>query len=111
MDDTPLFTRGDVIFLPDGTTLQTHPESRCAGNACSIHNPSDHPLRDAPQYWDDRFKTIYRLCSHGYVHPDADDFAYKTSVQRLSPLLLALVSAHDCDGCCRWPTRDEDDAQ
>lgn len=108
MDPTPLFRHHDVIFLPDGTLLQTHPASRCAGRVCSIHNPSDHPLRDAPQLWDPRFRSIYRMCTHGNVHLDPDDFMFKWRAG-LPLSALALISVHDCDGCCRWPTRDEDD--
>lgn len=107
MDGTPVFRYNDAIFLPDGTLLVTHPEHACRGTHCCVHNPSDHPLRDAPLVWLPRLRSLDRICTHGIRHPDRDDFAYKAS-QRLSPLLLALLSAHDCDDCCRWPTRDED---
>lgn len=107
MDSTPLFRHRDVVFLPDGTLLQTHSPSQCVGNFCSIHNPSDHPLRDAPQLWDGRFKAIYRLCSHGHVHIDVDDFTFKVRLA-LPPAVLALISVHDCDGCCHWPAVDGD---
>lgn len=110
MDPTPVFQRNDAIFLPDGTLLQTHHPSRCVGHFCSIHNTSDHPLRDAPQLWDPRFKSIYRMCTHGNVHPDPDDFAFKVR-SGFSALTLAFIGAHTCDDCCRWPARDEDDAQ
>lgn len=109
MDDAPVFKRNDAIFLPDGTLLQTHPEWQCLGNYCSIHDPSDHPLRDAPQLWDDRFRSVYRLCAHGHVHPDVDDFMFKIR-SGIAPSVLALLGAHDCDHCCHWPTKDEDDA-
>ena len=108
MDATPVFRNHDAIFLPDGTLLQTHHYSRCVGSYCSIHNPSDHPLRDAPQLWHQRFKTMYRQCAHGYVHPDFDDFRFKWRVG-LSLAALALLSRHDCDQCCHWPTNDKDD--
>lgn len=110
MDHTPVFKHNDAVFLPDGTLLQTHHESRCVGNFCSIHNPSDHPLRDAPQLWDPRFRSIYRLCTHGHVHPDVDDFMFKWR-SGLSLAALALIGAHDCDKCCHWPREDQDDTR
>jgi hypothetical protein len=98
----------DVIFLPDGTLLQTHPERVCVGGHCCIHNPSGHPLRDAPQFWVAWSRSINRLCTHGVMHPDYDDFAFRIRVGT-SSALLALIGAHNCDGCCHWPTEDEDD--
>lgn len=110
MDPTPMFQRNDVVFLPDGTPLQIHPAHACRGSYCSMHNPSDHPLRDAPQLWDPRFRSIYRMCTHGNVHLDPDDFTFKWRAGA-SLQVLALISVHDCDGCFRWPTIDEDDAR
>lgn len=110
MDPTPVFQRNDAVFLPDGTLLQTHPTAACVGTFCSIHNPSDHPLRDAPQLWDHRFRSIYRMCVHGNVHLDPDDFMFKWR-SGLPVHVLALIGAHDCDGCCRWPLNDEDDVK
>lgn len=109
MDTTPVFARNDVIFLHDGTLLQTHSPARCVGDHCAVHNPSDHPLRDAPLHWSDRFKSMYRSCTHGYVHHDPDDFTFKWRAG-LPLVVLALVTRHDCDGCCRWPVSDEDDS-
>lgn len=102
-----MFQHHDAIFLPDGTLLRTHAAHACRGNHCSIHNPSDHPLRDAPQLWDPRFKSIYRMCTHGVVHVDPDDFKFKWRAG-VSLQVLALVSVHNCDGCCHWPSVDED---
>ena len=31
--------------------LRTHGPDECSGPFCVIHNPSDHPLRDAPMHW------------------------------------------------------------
>ena len=107
MDDTPVFRHHDVIFTRNGDMLRTHPQSRCAGDACSIHNPSDHPLRDAPQLWNALSQSMDRVCSHGVVHPDYDDFAFNVR-SGASPLRLRLLGAHDCDGCCHWPLQDVD---
>ena len=100
VDDTPIFQHHDVVFMPDGSVLQTHPESACHDMYCSIHNPSNHPLRDAPQLWHDRSKSIQRICSHGYRHHDPDDFMHKWR-SGLPLAVLALIARHDCDGCCR----------
>lgn len=108
MDATPIFRHNDAIFLADGTLLRTHPGRACVGTHCSIHNPSEHPLRDAEQLWNPRFKTMHRVCSHGYVHLDPDDFYFKWR-SGLSLATLALITKHECDGCCHWPTEDEDD--
>jgi hypothetical protein len=110
VDPTPVFARNDAIFLPDGTLLQTHSEDECIRAYCSIHNPSDHPLRDAPQLWNSRFKTMHRMCDHGYVHLDPDDFMFKWRMG-LSLATLAIIRRHDCDDCCRWPNVDEDDVR
>jgi hypothetical protein len=107
VDPTPVFRHHDAVFLPDGTLLRTHPERACVGDHCCIHNPSDHPLRDAPQAWDPRLRAVYRTCEHGVVHPDYDDFAFRIRVGT-SSALLALIGVHNCDGCCHWPTEDED---
>lgn len=108
MDPTPVFARNDAIFLADGTLLQTHSTWLCAGNTCCIHNPSDHPLRDAPLLWIDQFRSMDRVCSHGFTHPDPDDFSFKVHTG-VSHLLLSVIGAHDCDHCCHWPLTDSYD--
>lgn len=108
MDSTPVFKYNDAIFLPDGTLLMTHPEHACRGAHCCIHNPSDHPLRDAPLAWWPGLRSMLRVCTHNLRHPDLDDFAFKVNIQRLPSYLLAIIGAHDCDNCCRWPTEDSD---
>jgi len=108
VDSTQVFKYNDAVFLPDGTLLMTHPEHACKGGHCCIHNPSDHPLRDAPMRWVARFKSIQRTCSHGVNHPDYDDFLYKIRVG-VSGVMLAVIGAHNCDGCCHWPREDQDE--
>lgn len=108
MDATPVFARNDAIFLADGTLLQTHPAWSCAGQFCCVHNPSDHPLRDAPLFWLQDTRSMDRLCSHGVRHPDYDDFAFKVR-SGFPRYMLAIVGAHSCDGCCHWPLTDPDD--
>jgi len=78
-----------------------HPESECAGRACVIHNPSDHPMRD----WPTSFRgyglfeigppRMERICPHGVGHPDPDDLAYHLYVRGDES-----AGVHGCDGCC-----------
>lgn len=77
------------------TLTNVHPEAACAGRACVIHNPSDHPLRDRPLLWRADRRLMERTCVHGVGHPDPDDVAYQKSIGNRS------VGVHGCDGCCR----------
>ncbi len=88
-----LFDDCDLVGLHNGDLLQTHPATRCAGQFCSIHNPSDHPLNTRPLNW--RGWVMERTCPHGFGHPDPDDTAWRRRTGR------PVRSAHDCDGCCR----------
>jgi hypothetical protein len=81
--------------LVGGQVVQNvHSEEVCAGQACCIHNPSNHHMRN----WSMNFRAdrgfMERICprefpgdtGHGVGHPDPDDpFA--------DPI-------HGCDGCC-----------
>ncbi|MGW5720809.1 hypothetical protein ACWEVP_31870 [Amycolatopsis sp. NPDC003865] len=89
----PNRTTVEVVGLTGGSLiLWAHNWERCAGQPCCVHNPSDHPLRDAPMRWRTDLDFMERVCSHGIAHPDPDDL----SVQR------GMVQAHGwCDGCCR----------
>ena len=74
--------------------INVHPETACAGRHCVIHNPSDHPLRDAPKIWRADKQVMERQCPHGIGHDDPDDYAYRRSVDPNA------TSVHGCDGCC-----------
>lgn len=78
--------------------LQTHNKSQCDGTFCSIHNPSNHPLRDAPLNWRGDRKMMERICEHGVGHPDPDDVAHHHQV---APQDDNWYSVHGCDGCCQ----------
>lgn len=79
----------------DGPALlvNVHPADRCAGRPCCLHNPSDHPLRDAPLNWRGDRGIMERLCAHGIGHPDPDDAAYRATQGDDD-------TVHGCDGCC-----------
>jgi hypothetical protein len=91
----------DVIVLHDGTTLQTHGPARCLGPHCCIHNPSDHPLKDAPLQWVADMRMMFRVCRHDSIHPDPDALEFRHTMT-----LLGRASWYDgwhpcCDdGCC-----------
>lgn len=83
--------------LANGTILKTHGPGQCAGEHCSIHNPSDHPLNTAPMNWRADRQLMERICEHHVGHPDPDDIEYK----RLTGNPYAKYDAmHGCDGCC-----------
>lgn len=81
----------DIIALHDGRVMIVHAPSRCGGDPCCVHNPSDHPLRDAPLSWWPFGKMMFRICPHGEPHPDPDDLVAQ----------FVGLDLHTCDGCCR----------
>ena len=72
--------------------LRTHRADACTGRNCVIHNPSDHPLKDAPLNWRGDRGLMERICDHGVGHPDPDDIAYKVSIGRMG---------EGVHGCCQ----------
>lgn len=77
-----------------GKVVRVHPKTQCAGEWCSIHNPSDHPLKDAPQIWREDRRIMERVCQHGVGHPDPDC------------IYAQHDSIHGCDGCCFSQTKE-----
>jgi len=90
----------EAITMPDGRTLRVHSADECHPPNCCIHDPSDHPLRDAPLEWRDDTSAMVRVCPHDGRHPDPDDLANKARV--LGPWLTWFHDwwTHECDGCC-----------
>jgi hypothetical protein len=66
--------------------LRVHPKTKCKGQHCCIHNPSDHHMKEWPQNWRGDRGIMERICPHGIGHPDPDD--------------PATDKIHGCDGCC-----------
>lgn len=95
----------DDILLHSGATLTgIHPEGSCYLEHCAIHNPSDHPLKDAPmEWWGERIRHLTRVCEHDFYHPDPDDIAFKMATGDWITV-EAISSVHlveeRCDGCC-----------
>jgi hypothetical protein len=77
--------------------LRTHDPRKCHGQACVIHNPSDHHMRDWPVNWREDLGVMERICEHGVGHPDPDDLAHKRRIG------LAVLGEHGCDFCCCLP--------
>jgi hypothetical protein len=83
-------------------TLFTHDEDKCAGEACVIHAPSNHHMRDWPLLWRADRRMMERTCPHGIGHPDPDSvtFHHHTLGQQ-------GWGTHGCDGCCANTTERE----
>jgi hypothetical protein len=84
---------GDIV-------IATHDKDQCLGKYCCIHNPSDHPLKDAPQNWRADRRLMERICVHGVGHPDPDDLSFKRVSMGVKYERYAF-DVHGCDGCCR----------
>jgi hypothetical protein len=94
----------DITLYSGAKLTNIHPEGTCLLGVCSIHNPSDHPLRDAPMDWfGDNIRALVRVCEHGFRHPDPDDLRFKMATGD-SITVEAMSSVHlvaeNCDGCC-----------
>jgi hypothetical protein len=65
------------VELSSGQHLRaTHPAGRCAGDVCPLHNPTEHPLRALPLYFNGTH--MVRLSAHaaGGVLIDPDDYLF-----------------------------------
>lgn len=82
------------------TILKTHGEGQCSGEFCCIHNPSDHPLKNARLNWRSDRSLMERICDHGIGHPDPDDLAHKRRVLDPDVYKSYAFGVHGCDGCC-----------
>jgi hypothetical protein len=88
----------DLFSMLDGNLLKTHGPRECAGQYCSLHNPSLHHMRTWRLNWRSDRGLMERICSHGIGHPDPDDIAFK---HRACGAHYAEGAAlHGCDGCC-----------
>lgn len=101
---------GEVFLLGlekgDQALINVHSASACAGRACTLHNPSDHHMRDWPMNYRGDKGLMERICpdptgsgGHGIGHPDPDDMAYHASRGD------EAMGVHGCDGCCSGITR------
>ena len=93
------------ITLYDGSTLRgVHAPTDCLGEYCCIHKPSDHPLRYAPLAWMGEIRSMFRVCEHGFFHPDPDDIRFLMGVGqwlRVEAITSVHLMKENCDECCR----------
>lgn len=89
-------TEYEVVTLVGGMNLAAHPKTKCDGELCPIHNPSNHHMREWTQWWRGDRKLMERVCPHGVGHPDPDD-----------PQSKGYGAVHGCDGCCVPPEDSE----
>lgn len=76
--------------------LRIHGPDDCLNEFCTFHNPSNHPLKEAPINFRGDTGVVERICEHGIGHPDPDHIAWRKGTGNLNGL-----SVHGCDGCCR----------
>ena len=88
-----------MVVLVGGQKILTHEKKDCRGESCCIHNPSDHHMKDWPQFWRDDKGMMERICQHGVAHPDPDDIAFQLG--DIGNEEASWVKLHGCDGCCR----------
>jgi hypothetical protein len=70
-----------------GQKLVVHAKEICEGDACVIHKPTNHHMRDWDLIWRSDRSCFERLCpEHGVGHPDPDDRNHD--------------GVHGCCGCC-----------
>lgn len=104
----------EMIALHSGSVLtDVHDAGTCFLDHCCIHNPSDHPLRDAPLNWWGEIRHMVRVCEHGYSHPDPDDMAFKRATldwMTVEAIASVHLVAENCDGCCQPPRVDAEEA-
>lgn len=89
----------DTIELIGGRMLKVHRASECAGEVCSVHNPSAHHMVTWPRDWTSHNYAMWRVCSHGVRHIDPDHAAYV----RTAGIFAGDSCGPNCDGCCQPP--------
>lgn len=88
-----------ITTLVGGQTLvNVHAPDKCVGEFCTIHNNSNHHMKDWPQNWRSDRDLMERLCKCGVGHPDPDDPKFKDHYERI----------HGCCGHCNANYIDQD---
>jgi len=80
--------------------LLSHEPDECQStDVCTIHNRTEHHMREFKQFYRFERGIMERICSHGIGHPDPDDHKIITGSDD---------GEHGCDGCCiRFATEEE----
>lgn len=96
-DLKPAFPKTNYLLENGQELTNVHARAICEGRPCAIHHPSDHPLALAERSW--QVGMIYRLCAHGFDHPDYDSIAYILDREG------SITVTHDCcaEKCCGIP--------
>lgn len=72
-----------------------HPKSQsCVDEPCSIHNLTEHSMREFPQHFRMDNGLMERTCPHGIGHPDPDCLPFFRARG------MDYMEVHGCDGCC-----------
>ncbi len=84
----------EVQLEHSSLTVRCHPQSRCNGSACTLHNRTQHVMRGFRQLWRSDRGIMERTCPHGVGHPDPDDYRVISGDDD---------GVHGCCGCCYAP--------
>ena len=87
MTDNPKLRSNRINLEHSPQYLFCHDEGTCLGRYCTVHNRSDHPMRDFPQNWRWDRNLMERVCPHGIGHPDPDE-------------IYLSRDGRDIHGCC-----------
>jgi hypothetical protein len=85
----------ETYITGTGQRVKVHDKSKCDGEFCPIHNPSDHKMKNYPTNWRQDRYLMERICPCGVGHPDPDDLSYKRKFG-----LPDSEGIHGCCGCC-----------
>lgn len=77
--------------------VPNHRPEHCAGQFCTMHNPSDHSMRDWDLHWRSDRAVFERVCPHhGTGHPDPDCINHLIRSKGAEGYTEAI---HGCCGC------------
>jgi hypothetical protein len=81
--------------------LRCHDPAECAGRPCTLHNRTDHPMRQWQQLWRDDRGIMERWCEeHSCGHPDPDEIPYWRIRFAGDEARVRAELVHGCCGCC-----------
>jgi len=71
--------------------MYCHDYGTCVEEYCTLHERSNHSMREFPQHWRGDRGIMERICTHGIGHPDPDDYRFLNGEDD---------GIHGCCGCC-----------
>lgn len=102
----------NMTLLGDGRIMNgIHDRRACEGRGCWVHHPTrECALREAPVYWDEYGRRAYRLCEHGVLHCDIDDYDYamRYSTRYVGTPRWCCPQPDDCR-CCTFIFPEDSD--